>query len=25
MEGVAKLDIPLIVDIGVGLNWDAAH
>ncbi len=25
MEGVAKLDIPLIVDIGVGLNWDVAH
>ena len=25
MEGVTKLDIPLIVDIGVGLNWDAAH
>ena len=25
MEGVAQLDIPLIVDIGVGLNWDAAH
>ncbi len=25
MEGVANLDIPLIVDIGVGLNWDAAH
>jgi DNA polymerase-1 len=25
MENVVKLDIPLIVDIGVGLNWDAAH
>ena len=25
MEGVANLDIPLIVDIGVGLNWDTAH
>ena len=25
MEGVVKLDIPLIVDVGVGLNWDAAH
>jgi DNA polymerase-1 len=25
MEGVANLDIPLIADIGVGLNWDAAH
>ncbi len=25
MEGITKLDIPLIVDIGVGLNWDAAH
>ena len=25
MEGVANLDIPLIVDIGVGLNWDKAH
>ncbi|CAM8313676.1 PolA DNA polymerase I - 3'-5' exonuclease and polymerase domains [Candidatus Methylopumilus universalis] len=25
MEGVANLDIPLVVDIGVGLNWDKAH
>lgn len=25
MEGAAKLDIPLIVDVGVGDNWDEAH
>lgn len=25
MEGAAELDIPLVVDIGVGDNWDAAH
>ena len=25
MEGVAELDVPLIVDIGVGDNWDQAH
>ena len=25
MEGAAELDIPLVVDIGVGDNWDDAH
>ena len=25
MQGVAKLDVPLIVDVGVGANWDQAH
>jgi DNA polymerase-1 len=25
MEGVLKLDVPIKVDIGVGLNWDEAH
>ena len=25
MEGAAKLDVPLIVDIGIGNNWDEAH
>ena len=25
MCGVAKLAVPLVVDIGVGLNWDQAH
>lgn len=25
MEAAANLDVPLIVDIGVGLNWDEAH
>ena len=25
MQDVAKLDVPLIVDIGVGSNWDEAH
>jgi len=25
MEGVAQLAVPLIVDIGVGANWDEAH
>jgi len=25
MEGAAKLSVPLIVDIGVGSNWDEAH
>ena len=25
MQGVAKLDVPLIVDVGVGDNWDQAH
>ena len=25
MESVAKLDVPLIADVGVGDNWDQAH
>jgi DNA polymerase-1 len=25
MTGVAKLDVPLVVDVGVGANWDEAH
>jgi DNA polymerase-1 len=25
MSGAAKLDIPLVVDVGVGNNWDEAH
>ena len=25
MQSVAKLDVPLIVDVGVGANWDQAH
>ncbi len=25
MEGVVKLDVPLVVDYGVGENWDEAH
>ena len=25
MEGAAKLSVPLIVDVGVGDNWDEAH
>ena len=25
MTGVAKLDVPLVVDVGVGANWDKAH
>jgi DNA polymerase-1 len=25
MQSVAKLDVPLIVDIGAGNNWDEAH
>jgi DNA polymerase I len=25
MTGVAKLDVPLVVDAGVGLNWEEAH
>ena len=25
MSGVAVLDVPLTVDVGVGLNWDEAH
>jgi DNA polymerase-1 len=25
MQDVAKLDVALIVDVGVGDNWDQAH
>ena len=25
MQAAAALDVPLIVDIGVGNNWDEAH
>ncbi|MBT4079081.1 MAG: hypothetical protein HOE82_00545, partial [Gammaproteobacteria bacterium] len=25
MEAAAALDVPLIVDVGTGLNWDDAH
>jgi DNA polymerase-1 len=25
MMDVAKLDVPLVVDAGVGLNWEKAH
>ena len=25
MQGVAQLEVPLIVDVGVGANWDQAH
>jgi DNA polymerase-1 len=25
MESVAKLDVPLVADVGVGDNWDRAH
>jgi DNA polymerase I len=25
MTEVAKLDVPLAVDVGVGANWDEAH
>jgi DNA polymerase-1 len=25
MQNVAKLDVPLIVDVGAGSNWDEAH
>ena len=25
MTQVAKLKVPLVVDIGIGLNWDEAH
>jgi DNA polymerase-1 len=25
MSSAATLDVPLIVDVGVGKNWDEAH
>jgi len=25
MTGVAQLKVPLVVDVGVGENWDKAH
>jgi DNA polymerase-1 len=25
MTGVAKLEVPLVVDVGIGYNWDQAH
>ena len=25
MQSVAKLEVPLIVDVGMGNNWDEAH
>ena len=25
MQSVKKLDVPLVVDVGVGDNWDQAH
>ena len=25
MQDVAELDVPLIVEMGVGANWDEAH
>lgn len=25
MQSVHKLDVPLVVDVGVGNNWDQAH
>jgi DNA polymerase-1 len=25
MGGVAQLKVPLLVEVGVGANWDAAH
>nr|CAA6830365.1 MAG: DNA polymerase I (EC [uncultured Thiotrichaceae bacterium] len=25
MTGAAKLDVPLVVDSGIGINWDEAH
>ena len=25
MEGAAHLDVPLVVDTGIGMNWDEAH
>ena len=25
MSGVTSLDVPLVVEVGVGSNWDEAH
>jgi DNA polymerase-1 len=25
MQSVARLDVPLVVEVGVGDNWDRAH
>jgi len=25
MQNVAKLDVPLLTEVGVGSNWEAAH
>jgi len=25
MQDVAKLDVPLLAEVGVGSNWEAAH
>jgi len=25
MQGVAKLKVPLLVEVGIGNNWDEAH
>ncbi len=25
MESAAELDVPLVVDVGTGANWDEAH
>ncbi len=25
MQGVAQLDVPLIAEVGIGLNWESAH
>ena len=25
MQDVARLEVPLIVDVGIGQNWDEAH
>jgi len=25
MQSVARLDVPLVVEVGVGENWDQAH